>query len=211
MDYLVIGVRSFVGTVFLISSLSKVTGASHREFRASLRAMRLLPESLVAPVAVCVVVAEVAVVGLLATPSQGRPAVVGFTTAGLLLLVFSGAIVVLLRRGGGTSCRCFGSSSDVLARRHVLRNALLAVAAAVGAFASAESHGRPLTWPGVVVVLGIGAALGGLVTVLDDVVALFRPLRGDASGRTEPDAARRPSAGSAPVPSPSEPPVRHRI
>lgn len=173
MHYLALGLRCFVGVVFLISSLSKLGPSSHREFRASLRAMRLLPDRLTASAAGCVVAGELALVACLAAPSR-LLAVAGFAAAGLLLLVFSSAIAVLLRRGGDRPCRCFGSSSAVLAPRHLLRNVLLVAAAATGVFASSAPHG-PLVWSGAVGAVCAGAVLGGLVTVLDDIVSLFRP------------------------------------
>lgn len=207
MPYLAIGLRSFLGVVFLISSLSKLSPSSHREFRASLRAMRLLPDRLITPTGVCVVTSELALAGCLAAPSQIL-AVAGFTAAGLLLLVFSGAIAVLLRRGSTRPCRCFGASSAVLAPRHLLRNVLLTAAAATGAFASTAIQG-PLVWAGVAVAVGTGAALGGLVTVLDEIISLFRP-GAAAHVLAEPMSARRPSARSAPRPSPLKHPVRQR-
>ncbi|MEU7487005.1 MauE/DoxX family redox-associated membrane protein [Streptomyces sp. NPDC042319] len=173
MHYLAIGLRCLVGVVFLISSLSKLGPSSHREFRASLRAMRLLPDRLTAPAAVCVVSGELGLVICLAAPSR-LLVVAGFAVAGLLLLVFSGAIAVLLRRGNNRPCRCFGSSATALAPHHVLRNVLLAAAAATGAFASTAARG-PLEWAGVLVAVCAGVALGGLVTVLDEIASLFRP------------------------------------
>lgn len=173
MYYLAVGLRCFVGVVFLISSLSKLGPSSHREFRASLRAMRLLPDRLTAPAAVCVVSGELGLVVCLAAPSRLLVGA-GFAVAGLLLVLFSGAIVVLLRRGTSRPCRCFGLSSATLAPHHVLRNVLLAAAAVTGAFASTAAHG-PLLWAGVLVAVCAGVALGGLVTVLDEIVSLFRP------------------------------------
>ncbi|MFI9030067.1 MauE/DoxX family redox-associated membrane protein [Streptomyces sp. NPDC053560] len=172
MHYLAIGLRCFVGVVFLISSLSKLGPSSHREFRTSLRAMRLLPDRLTAPAAVCVVSGELALVACLAAPSR-LLVVAGFAVAVLLLVVFSGAIAVLLRRGGSRPCRCFGASSAALAPHHVLRNLLLAAAAVTGAFASTAARG-PLVWAGVLVAVCAGVALGGLVTALDEIVSLFR-------------------------------------
>ncbi|MGW6914671.1 MauE/DoxX family redox-associated membrane protein [Kitasatospora sp. NPDC054939] len=201
--YLAVGLRLLVGVVFLVASLSKLGPSSHREFRASLRAMGLLPERLVGPAAACVVAVELALVACLAAPAR-RVVVAGFAGAGLVLLVFAGVIALLLRRGARRPCRCFGGSSAVLAPHHVLRNLLLAAAAGAGAFVTHVAHGPPV-WAGVAAAACAGAVVGGLVTVLDEIVSLVRnPVR-------PAPAPSRPRSPSPPSSSSVERPVRPGI
>lgn len=174
IEYLSIGVRCLVGTVFLVSSASKVVapGAS-RAFVASLHDLRLLPPRLVRPLALVVVVGEIAVWVLLATPAA--PAVaVGFLLAAGLLVAFAVGIGLATYRGRRVPCRCFGASTVPLGPRHVVRNGILAAVATTGA-AVVNTTG-PLHPGGVVVAALAGLLLGGLTAVLDDLLALYRPI-----------------------------------
>jgi hypothetical protein len=173
VNYVEIGCRAALGVVFLTSAATKLSGrASFAEFVASLRRMDVVPRRLAGPIGGLVVTGEVAVVVFLALPFTASAAT-GFGLAALLLCGFTGAIVVSLRRGRQTTCRCFGASTVPLGRRHVARNAVLVAAAGLGLAGTVMGGSAQPLALFLAVVAGLTA--GGLLTVLDDVVALFRP------------------------------------
>ncbi|WP_420719516.1 MauE/DoxX family redox-associated membrane protein [Streptomyces sp. NRRL S-481] len=173
--YLVTGMHALVGMVFLTSALSKVLGkGAFGAFTASLGEMRLLPPALTWPAALCVLIAETAVCGLLAVPSALATRI-GFTVAALLLTAFTVGVSLVVRRGVGASCRCFGTSATPLGARHVVRNVLLTAVAATGAAAVAVAG---------------GLLLGGLVAVLDDLFALFTSVDKGPGNRPGPPASK---------------------
>lgn len=174
MAYLEIATRCLIGVVFLASSASKLAGrAAFDAFVASLHEMRPVPPNLTGPVARLVVGSEVAVWVLLALPTRWT-GLVGLGVAGALLVAFAVAVGRSVRQGVNQPCRCFGLSAVPLGRRHVVRNIVLAAAAATGAVAVAESGSARPDW---LLVAGLGGLLaGGLVVVLDDVLELFRPV-----------------------------------
>lgn len=173
MHYVVLAVQSLVVVVFLVSSAGKLKSRDAvREFTASLRRLRILPASAAGPAAFSVLVAEVAVWALLVIPaSVTRTA--GFGVAAGLLTVFAAGIALSLRRGAQVPCRCFGASTTPLGPWHVVRNLLLAGAAALAAVLPSQGPVRP---GGLVVAVCAGLLLGALVALFDDLVALFRPV-----------------------------------
>ncbi|WP_425587066.1 MauE/DoxX family redox-associated membrane protein [Streptomyces violaceusniger] len=185
VQYLVIAVRAMIGVVFLIAFLSKSAGRGRfAAFVESLPAMGVVPPRLVGPAAGAVVTAEGAVCALLIAPSEGAT-VTGLALAAGLLSVFAAAMARTIRRGTGAACRCFGASAAPLGRRHLLRNVLLtAVAAAAGLMTLADR--APTTATGALVAAAAGLVAGALVTVLDDLAALFGPSR----ARQIPDSTR---------------------
>ncbi|GIG61499.1 methylamine utilization protein MauE [Longispora fulva] len=173
MQYLVLASRCLIGVVFLASVSTKVAGpAAFAAFVRSVRRMLLVPSGLVKPVAGVVVAAEAAIVVLLAVPTRAT-AVAGFAVATGLLLAFAGAITVTVRRGTRTTCRCFGASTVPLGPAHVLRNLLLVAVAVAGGVAAPTGGSLRLGESLVAAVAGL--VLGGLVTVMDDIRALFHP------------------------------------
>jgi len=88
-----------------------------------------VPRPVVAPVAVVLPVVELAVaVALLVTPS----AIAGAVGAIVLLAVFVAGIAVSLARGRPPDCQCFGRiHSEIVSRKSIVRNAVLAAGAAV--------------------------------------------------------------------------------
>ncbi|GAA2068512.1 hypothetical protein GCM10009801_16810 [Streptomyces albiaxialis] len=200
MPYAALGLRCLIGLVFLVSSLSKVAGRGRfRAFAAAVEAMGL-PRHRVVPVAGIVVLAEFAVWLLLVL----SPAA-GFPLAAALLGVFAAGILVVLRRGTPVPCRCFGASAPLLGRRHVVRNAVLAVGAVAGAVAVSLSGGGwggagGLTDGAVVAVAAVsGLCVAGVVVILDDLLELFRPLRPTQPARSaQPARSGVPRGHSAP-------------
>ncbi|CAL9382883.1 MauE/DoxX family redox-associated membrane protein [Streptomyces sp. enrichment culture] len=173
MHYVVLAVQSLVVVVFLVSSAGKLKSRGDiREFTASLRRLRILPASAAGPAAFCVLAAEVAIWVLLVIPVPvARTA--GFFVAAGLLTVFAAGITLSLRRGEQVPCRCFGASTTPLGPWHVVRNLLLAGAAAVAPVLPSGGAVRP---GGLVVAVCAGLLLGALVALFDDLVALFRPV-----------------------------------
>nr|WP_225311513.1 MauE/DoxX family redox-associated membrane protein [Microbispora cellulosiformans] len=121
--------RLLTGIVFLTSAVSKLRGrAAYEEFTAATRA--LAPRLPARPAAALVVAAEAAVAPLLAW----RPtALAGFCVALGLLVAFTVAMAAALRRRRRVLCRCFGASTVPVGPGHLVRNAVLAAAAATGA------------------------------------------------------------------------------
>jgi hypothetical protein len=173
MEYLAMGARCLIATVFLVSAASKVAGrSSFREFVGSVRRMRLLRPGLVHPVAWSVVVLEFTVVGLLVVPIR-LAGLAGFAISAGLLVTFAFVIVLAIKGGVRAPCRCFGTSTTLLGVRHVVRNSVLLAVAASGV--ATELLAGTARFDGLIVAALSGLVLGGLVTMLDDIVGLFQP------------------------------------
>jgi hypothetical protein len=189
VQYFALGIRCLIGTVFVVSSISKVAGrAAFGQFVSSVRGLRLPVAAPAAPLAALVTAAEFAVCVLLGV----NEVVAGYALALALLAGFSAAIASALARGVPASCRCFGASGALLGRHHIVRNAVLGLVAASGLAVGAQP--QQLRPGGVVVAVAAGVTLGGLVAVLDDIVAVFRPLPNSA---TPPRRTQLPSATPA--------------
>ncbi|MFD9858077.1 MauE/DoxX family redox-associated membrane protein [Streptomyces alboflavus] len=206
MEYLIAGARALLGLVFLVSLVGKVAGgakggarggakdgvkdrarrggkggatrrgargAAFAAFLASVRSLRVVPSALVRPVALTVIAGEAAVCVLLAAPARGATTA-GLLVAAALLTAFTVGIAAALRRGVTAPCRCFGASSTPLGTLHLVRNAVLCALALAGALAAPTAADAP---PGSALVAGVaGLVAGALVTQLDHLLALFRPL-----------------------------------
>ncbi|MBA6440345.1 MauE/DoxX family redox-associated membrane protein [Streptomyces sp. GMR22] len=178
MSYLAIGIRCLIGGVFLAAFLSKARGLpAFRAFVASIHGMRVLPPRLVTPAAVLVTAGEAAVCALVAAPFSSVAAVVGCAAATALLMTFTTAIALAVRRGVRQPCRCFGASDTPLGTLHLARNTALTCLAGVGTLVTtaATRAAGPVHVGGGTVAAAAGLLLGLLITVLDDVVALFAP------------------------------------
>ncbi|GHC74302.1 MauE/DoxX family redox-associated membrane protein [Streptomyces cinnamoneus] len=175
MVCLALGIRCLIGVVFLASAVSKVTGrGAFDRFVSSVEDMRVVPTRSGRSVARWVVVAEFTVCLSLATPVRAA-GVAGFVIAGGLLAAFAAGIVLSLRQGVRTPCRCFGVSARPLGPGHAVRNLVLVAVAIAGAVTTAGASGVAAPGASAVAVLG-GLLVGGLVTALDDVLDLFRPV-----------------------------------
>lgn len=187
MGYVVVGCQCLIGVVFLVSAVSKLRSRATLEgFGASLRQLRVLPGRAVGPVAMLVAAGEATVAALLVVPlaltavgGSAAPTTalvaVGFAGALGLLVAFSAVILAAMRRGIRAPCRCFGTSSSPLGGRHVLRNIVLEVAAAVGLAGVVAGTPATLQLGGVAVAGAVGVVLAVLVVVSDEVVELFAP------------------------------------
>ncbi|MEV0400318.1 MauE/DoxX family redox-associated membrane protein [Actinoallomurus sp. NPDC050550] len=164
MEYVRAACASLLALVFVASAVSKLRDFGG--FERSLPGLAPVPARLVRPLARAVVAAEAAIPVLLLVP----PATAyGFGLAGILLMAFTVAIAVALRHGRRAPCRCFGASSTPIAPRHLVRNATLLVAAALG---GAAPSGLPMT-PGLAVAVAGGLVGAALIVVFDDIVDLF--------------------------------------
>lgn len=183
MVYVAVACQTALLVVFGVSSATKLRGReAYRAFRDSLRALRWLPQTLVAPAAALTVVAEVATVLLLVVPAWRA---LGFAAAAALLTVFSAGIAAARRRGASAPCRCFGRSTRPLGWAHVARNAALLAVAGTGWLALvAADPGAPLHPGGVAVAVAAGVAVGGLSAIFDEIVELFAPTPLDRSRAT---------------------------
>ncbi|MFF7095450.1 MauE/DoxX family redox-associated membrane protein [Streptomyces rubradiris] len=176
MNYFAYGVRGLLTAVFLIAVAGKTGRAgAFSAFADSLRPLAVVPGPAVRAVALAVVAAEGAVCLALALPYPAAT-LAGLLAATALLAVF--AVVIARSVTGGTTvrCRCFGRSTAPLGRTHVVRNGLLACAAGIGAAAVAAGPAGGADPAMAAVAWCAGAVAGGLVTVLEDLMSLFRPV-----------------------------------
>lgn len=173
MSYLSLFCRCLLALVFLAAVAGKLRSAgAYGAYVESLRTMAVLPAHVTGPVAAAVAAVELAVPLLLALPQL---AVAGLALAGLLLIGFAVAITAVLRRGVRATCRCFGASAaSPFGRHHVVRNAVLATAAAAGAAASLVD--ATVSWPVAALSVPLAALCAAMVIRLDDLVALFGPV-----------------------------------
>lgn len=177
MSAVVLGLRVFLAAVLAVAGIGKVRNVAI--FDAAAEAMPLsvlrLPAVLTPRLATGLLVAtELVVAGLLLVWTT-TPA--GFVASTAVFLVMTVALTVILGRGQGASCRCFGADSGVLSSAHVVRAAVLFVAAAAGlVLMLVEPHqAKPL--PAV----ALGAAIGGIMAAtivvnLDLLLYLRTPL-----------------------------------
>ncbi|WP_081237486.1 MauE/DoxX family redox-associated membrane protein [Streptomyces viridosporus] len=176
MNYFAYGVRGLLTAVFLIAVVGKAgrTGA-FSAFADSLRPLAVVSGSVLRAVAFAVVAVEGAVCLALVLP-YAPMTLAGLLAATVLLAVFAVVIARSVGRGTTVRCRCFGRSAAPLGRAHVVRNGLLASVAGVGAAVVAVGPAGG-SKPGMVAVAWCaGAVAGGLVTVLEDLMSLFRPV-----------------------------------
>ncbi|MEW2404221.1 MauE/DoxX family redox-associated membrane protein [Streptomyces sp. NPDC046862] len=186
MEYLFAGARGLLGLVFLVSVVGKVAGRSaFTAFVGSVRALGVVPPVLVRPVARTVIAWEVAVCVLVAVPGRSA-ATAGFLAAVALLAGFTTGIAAAVRRGATAPCRCFGASTTPLGTPHIVRNVVLCAVAMAGALsAPVAADARP---GGAVVAGATGLFAGAVITQLDHLLTLFRPLSVPArTGATGPN------------------------
>ncbi len=170
MSPVAIACRFTLFLVFVASASGKVRNDAFSGFVTTLRVLRLAPAAWARPLAFLVVAGEAVAAGLLVVWSTA-----GLALSGLLLLVFCVAIEVAVRRGVKVPCRCFGSSADLLSRRHLVRNGMLLALVALGLAAS----GPDADLAGLVFAAVTGISAAALVIRFDDLVVLV-------AGPTEP-------------------------
>ena len=176
LEVLMSAARILLAAVFVVAAVAKLV-----DLEGTRRAVRDFgaPERLAGLLAPALVLAELAVAGLLI---PGSTAVVGAAGALALLLVFVVAIATNLARGRAPDCHCFGSLHSAPAGPATLaRNgALAALAGFVLAGSLAESPAGAFDWLGGLsgteaLALGLGVALA--VFVAAGVTAFLTLLR----------------------------------
>lgn len=167
--------RALLASVFVVAVVNKVAGkVAWLDFVQYLRELRQLPEAVARPAAVATVTVEALVAALLLAPVR-TAGIVGCGLAACLLSAFTLVIGRALAGGNRASCRCFGASSTPLGRPHVVRNLTLICVAVLGV--AGLSAGAAID-PDYAVLAGItGLVLGILTTAVEDIVALFKPVR----------------------------------
>ena len=144
-------VTGALGWLLLASAVGKATDAN--DFREGLERGRLVPQRLVAPLAVALPTLELAC-GLAVL---FHPASADLACAGALYGVFAAYQAEVLQRGGDADCRCYGRLRSVApGPAAVLGNALLSTAAVALAVHPAAGHA------GVRLLVGAAAAVAYL-------------------------------------------------
>jgi Methylamine utilisation protein MauE len=124
-EYVGHSVQIGLGFVFLVAAVPKLRRPA--SFVAAVREYRLVPPALSGAVAIGVVALESLVAVSLLT---GRLSTIGLATAGVLLGGLAVAVGINLRKGREVSCGCFGSASERISPRTLLRIGMLLVATA---------------------------------------------------------------------------------
>ncbi|MFJ1805758.1 MULTISPECIES: MauE/DoxX family redox-associated membrane protein [unclassified Streptomyces] len=176
-----IAARSLIGTVFLISSVSKARSReSYQDFAHSLAQMRVVPLALEGSATRLVVIAEFAVWALLAVPTA-QAGWMGQLLAAGLLAAFTVGILRTVRRRSPVTCPCFGVSSTPLGGRHIVRNALLTGVALSSLLVPASG---PASAGKALVAALVGLVMGLVTAVLDEIFALFQPITENDTSRS---------------------------
>jgi uncharacterized membrane protein YphA (DoxX/SURF4 family) len=153
--------RLTIAWLFLASAVHKLREL--REFRGVLIAYRILPEWLVAPAALAIVLFELAIGA--AALAQYAPA---YAAAGAVLIGYAALMAVNLARGHRLiDCGC-GGSAQPLSGALVLRNL---VVAGVAGLALVPVLPRPLGWIDAVSILFGAAAFGVLYAATNELLA----------------------------------------
>ena len=121
----VLVVRVVLGAIFLVAGASKVGHAA--EFAQQIAAFRLLPQPVIAPMALVLPFLELLLGGYLVIGLFTR---VAAWIAALLLLAFDGAIASAVVRGMTLNCGCFGThDTTVTTWAEVARDAVFVLLA----------------------------------------------------------------------------------
>jgi uncharacterized membrane protein YphA (DoxX/SURF4 family) len=121
----VLVVRGVLGAIFVVAGASKVGHAA--EFAQQIAAFRLLPQPVIAPMALLLPFLEILLGGYLVIGLFTR---IAAWSAALLLLVFDAAIASAVVRGMTLNCGCFGThDSTVTSWAEVARDAIFVLLA----------------------------------------------------------------------------------
>lgn len=126
-DLAILVLRVAIGLVFVVAGVSKIGHAT--EFAAQIAGFRLLPQLVIAPMALALPFLEVLLGGYLVVGLFTRASA---WTAALLFALFDAAIASAVVRGMTVSCGCFGpNDTTVTTWTEVARDAVLVVIAIV--------------------------------------------------------------------------------
>jgi len=125
VDGAVLVVRVVLGLIFVVAGVSKVGHAA--EFAQQIAAFRLLPQPVIAPMALLLPFLEILLGGYLVIALFTR---VSAWIAAALLLVFDAAIASAVVRGMTLNCGCFGTNdTTVTTWAEVARDAIFVLLA----------------------------------------------------------------------------------
>jgi uncharacterized membrane protein YphA (DoxX/SURF4 family) len=126
VNVLVLVLRVAIGAIFLVAGASKIGHVN--VFATEIAGFRIVPQPLVAPLAVLLPFVEVLLGGYLIVGLYTR--VAGWIAA-VQLAIFAAAIASTVVRGMAVSCGCFGpNDATVTSWPEVARDAALALVAA---------------------------------------------------------------------------------
>ena len=127
IDVAVLLLRIILGAIFVVAGASKVGHAA--EFAAQIAGFQLLPQIVIAPMAIVLPYLELLLGGYLIIGLFTRTAA---WIAVLLLVIFDGAIASAVVRGMTVNCGCFGpNDTTVTTWTEVARDAIFVVLAIV--------------------------------------------------------------------------------
>lgn len=174
MTYAILTCRGLIGLVFAVSAIAKLRSPrAYSEFASWLATVldtvpvplagsRGLPAAFAA--------AEVAIAAAVAVPVT---ATAGLALAAAALAALTAGTAVIIGSGARVSCHCFGPSSSPMGTRHLVRDALLFAAAAVGAAASMTGGAGPGSPSGAWLSLAAAVVAATFVVFADDLMFLF--------------------------------------
>lgn len=126
-DLAILVLRVAIGLVFVVAGLAKIGHAT--EFAAQIAGFRLLPQPVIAPMALVLPFLELLLGGYLVVGLFTRASA---WTAAALFALFDAAIASAVVRGMTVSCGCFGpNDTTVTTWPEVARDAVLVVIAIV--------------------------------------------------------------------------------
>lgn len=172
-NMLVMAARVCLMAVFATAVVSKGRRRSAlAEFARSLADLQLVRPRWSWITAASVVLAEAAIVVLLAVPDTAR---VGSVIAGLLVICFTVALAMASRRNPKAQCPCFGKpriAGQTSGHNEIIRNTVLAVFAMTGTFPVDAFAVAPAA---VATAAAAGLLAAVLIICFDDLIALARP------------------------------------
>ena len=171
MELSLLGIRFFLGLVFVFSSLPKLTAPT--DFRHALGNYRLLPFRLVAPVSAWLPRVELLLCLVLLSGGAIR---VSEAVAAIALVAFSAAVGINVGRGRRIECGCFTPASP---RQITWRLVVQDLALAAGAVLLVND--APPAWVGRDTLAAFFAAAAALATaqLTTEAVRLRRTLLAD--------------------------------
>lgn len=176
-----LGIRLFIAGVLVIAAVGKLRNI--RSFVLTVRSFRIVSRRWERLLAWTVVLAEIVTALLLAIPAWSA---VGLCLAVLLMGAFTVAMLTVLARGERVACGCFGSSTVLIGKMHIVRNSLIILVAIVGIVTSVTSDDTPVgAWEfGIASAFAIFGVI--LLVLLDQLLAIpvSRKTSVPAAGRT---------------------------
>ena len=125
VDHVVLVLRLVLGAIFIVAGASKIGHGA--EFAAQIAGFRILPQPVIAPMALALPFLEVLLGGYLILGLFTRAAA---WIAALLLALFDGAIASAVVRGMTVSCGCLGpNDKTVTTWAEVARDAIFVLLA----------------------------------------------------------------------------------